>query len=722
MTYISPYSFVLAFFFTQNFFAEKLDVSTTSKESYSLPFSKFNVGNEPKEKQDTSMGTNGVHDKRALQVNENTSEVLSDLLQSSDWNTYLPYRWGYDIVSLERTDDFYTYEKLNEAITTISKFELLIERRCGTNQTQVTHTNLETNVSKIVSISTHYNATWNIIKPLVKEKVSYAKFLSEGTIDTRKRELAAFLANISHETTGGPISGNTYEWGLFFREEGENTEEPPNDYVSTNAEYPPVPGKSYHGRGPIQLSYNYNYGQASEHIFGDKTILLNNPELVSTDASISFMTAIWFWMTPQAPKPSAHDVMVGNWTPTDDEILDHRLPGLGMTANIINGGVECGLADTTHEKPQMQDRINYYKRYTGLLQVSKGLDGDETCNTCGCASMKNYANGGISESCDPQDIISIVIEEPIDGALIEDSSLGSRTIKSVYPTDKGTVSDFKLIIDNDTYTNTDLNWSPRFFKSYTIEGTVNIEDIPYMDTAVVTIYDDSNTIDCSNLEVWESKDYDGGSIVQFNDEIFRSKYYTSTEPSSTEWEKIGGCLSNVPPTLSISSTKKDANYEIKANSSDADSGLFFIDLYVNGDLKESYNPRLQISDVINSNEHDFLVVPNPTETEHKIKVITYDKYGASESKEITITTTLGLDNVSLDLFKLYPNPVNDKLIIENDISIESIKIMDIQGKEVLYKKMQNTDSIIELGHLNTGLYFLEIKTNTKKLYKKIFKK
>ena len=174
--------------------------------------------------------------------------------------------------------------------------------------------------------------------------------------------------------------------------------------------------------------------------------------------------------------------------------------------------------------------------------------------------------------------------------------------------------------------------------------------------------------------------------------------------------------------MSISSTKKDANYEIKANSSDADSGLFFIDLYVNGDLKESYNPRLQISDVINSNEHDFLVVPNPTETEHKIKVITYDKYGASESKEITITTTLGLDNVSLDLFKLYPNPVNDKLIIENDISIESIKIMDIQGKEVLYKKMQNTDSIIELGHLNTGLYFLEIKTNTKKLYKKIFKK
>ncbi len=37
--------------------------------------------------------------------------------------------------------------------------------------------------------------------------------------------------------------------------------------------------------------------------------LLNDPDLVHQDASVAFMTALWFWMTPQDPKPSCHAVM-----------------------------------------------------------------------------------------------------------------------------------------------------------------------------------------------------------------------------------------------------------------------------------------------------------------------------------------------------------------------------------------------------------------------------
>lgn len=710
------YLFIFTCFFSQDIVAEDLDTLKTNRVS-DTSSSSFIA-------ESIFVFDNVVHRIKGDQGDKkgNSTDVLNDLIQSSDWNKYLPYRWGYDIVTSIRLDDFYTYEKFKEAIATISKYELLIERRCGTNQVQVTHTNLETNVSTLVSVSTDYNAAWNINKPLVKEKVSYDKFLGEGTIASRKRELAAFLANISHETTGGPISGNTYEWGLYFKEEGENTEEPPNDYVSPSTEYPPVAGKSYHGRGPIQLSYNYNYGQASEHIFGDKNILLDNPELVSTDATVSFMTAIWFWMTPQAPKPSAHDVMVGNWVPNQDDIAGNRLPGLGMTANIINGGVECGLADTTSEKPQMQDRINYYERYTNLLDVSTDINGNDTCDTCGCASMKNYANGGITEPCDAQSIISITIEDPMDGALINDSGLAPRTVKSVYPTDKGTVSNFELKIDNDVFSDTNFNWEPRFFKSYLIQATVDINDISYKDTAVVTIYDHSNAIDCSYIEVWEAIDYVGSSVVQYKSEIFKSKYYTNTQPGSdSSWEKIGECLTNMTPTLSISSTKVGSNYEITTNSTDGDSGLFFTDLYVNGLLKESRNPRSHISEVILSDTYKFLVVPSPIETEHKITVIAYDKFGASESKEITTTTTLGIDDKVVDSFEFYPNPVNDKLVIKNDADIISIKIIDVQGKAVFQKKISNTGSTINLEHLTAGLYFLEIQTVTNKMYIKTLK-
>ena len=56
-----------------------------------------------------------------------------------------------------------------------------------------------------------------------------------------------------------------------------------------------------------------NYQQAGDAIGAD---LVGNPDLVSTDPVISFKTAIWFWMTAQSPKPSCHDVILGNWTPS----------------------------------------------------------------------------------------------------------------------------------------------------------------------------------------------------------------------------------------------------------------------------------------------------------------------------------------------------------------------------------------------------------------------
>lgn len=37
--------------------------------------------------------------------------------------------------------------------------------------------------------------------------------------------------------------------------------------------------KRYYGRGPLQLTWNYNYGQVSRAIFGDNR-LLNDPDMV----------------------------------------------------------------------------------------------------------------------------------------------------------------------------------------------------------------------------------------------------------------------------------------------------------------------------------------------------------------------------------------------------------------------------------------------------------
>jgi chitinase len=98
--------------------------------------------------------------------------------------------------------------------------------------------------------------------------------------------------------------------------------------------------------------------------------LLNQPSLVTSDGVVAFRTALWFWMTAQAPKPSAHDVMTGGWMPTSGDTAGGRLPGFGMTINIINGGLEC--QQPTNSK--VEDRVAFYQRFTTMLGTTTGAN------------------------------------------------------------------------------------------------------------------------------------------------------------------------------------------------------------------------------------------------------------------------------------------------------------------------------------------------------------
>ena len=199
---------------------------------------------------------------------------------------------------------------------------------------------------------------------------SYFPDFLKGNVETQKRELAAFLANIAQETSGGWIEapGGYFKWGLYFVEEMEDSTK--NKYADlSKLNYPPVPGKSYFGRGPKQLSWNYNYGQFSEAWFGTKDSLLQHPDWLAHDPVLSFASAIWFWMTPQFPKPSCHDIITGKWIPNANDIAKGRVPGFGATVNVINGGVECGngteLKKTTY-------RYEYYRYFCNYFNVSPG--------------------------------------------------------------------------------------------------------------------------------------------------------------------------------------------------------------------------------------------------------------------------------------------------------------------------------------------------------------
>jgi chitinase len=133
----------------------------------------------------------------------------------------------------------------------------------------------------------------------------------------------------------------------------------------------------------MQLSWNYNYGAFSQDIFNDKHVLLDDPSRVAEDPVLAYRAGLWFWMTAQAPKPSCHDVMTGNWQPSATDVSLNRIPGYGMTTNIINGGLECN--QPTNAK--VEDRVGFYRRYADILQISLTQDDEDSMY---CNDMVSY--------------------------------------------------------------------------------------------------------------------------------------------------------------------------------------------------------------------------------------------------------------------------------------------------------------------------------------------
>ncbi|KAL8479349.1 hypothetical protein ACS0TY_026276 [Phlomoides rotata] len=162
---------------------------------------------------------------------------------------------------------------------------------------------------------------------------SFPQFGTVGSSDDSKREIAAFFAHVTHET------GH-----LCYIEEING---PAGDYCDeTNTQYPCAPNKAYYGRGPIQLSWNFNYGPAGNSIGFDG---LNNPEIVATDPVISFKTALWYWMR------FCHDQIVSG-------------QGFGATIRAINGPLECDGGNPN----TVSARVEYYTQYCNQLQVDPG--------------------------------------------------------------------------------------------------------------------------------------------------------------------------------------------------------------------------------------------------------------------------------------------------------------------------------------------------------------
>ncbi|RJG40038.1 chitin-binding protein [Motilimonas pumila] len=252
---------------------------------------------------------------------------------------------------------------------------------------------------------------WDYFFPLRNEAYTYKRFLQavakfpafcQTYTDGRdseaicKRSIATMFAHFGQET-----GANAPNWvqskgvelwrqGLYYLREMYKSEDVVDGTYSAcgswqGEKWPCAPGKSYFGRGAKQLSWNYNYGQFSQAMFGDINVLLEKPELVA-DTWLNLASAVFFFVTPQPPKPSMLHVIDGTWQPNAADKAANLLPGLGATIQIINGAYECGKGGA--EDYRAANRIKYYKIFAEELNL------DITGEPLSCANMKAFATDG----------------------------------------------------------------------------------------------------------------------------------------------------------------------------------------------------------------------------------------------------------------------------------------------------------------------------------------
>ena len=124
-------------------------------------------------------------------------------------------------------------------------------------------------------------------------------------------------------------------------------------------------------------------------------------------------------------------------------------------------------------------------------------------------------------------------------------------------------------------------------------------------------------------------------------------------------------------------------------------------------------------------ETEFLVEGLEADTRYCFYVTAVnDSIESDESDEDCARTKDGesINELSSSI-NIYPNPVDNELILATELRVEEIAIYDIYGRMTTAYGLQTTDFIhtIDVADLEAGVYFVNIKTENGNIVKRFIK-
>jgi hypothetical protein len=79
----------------------------------------------------------------------------------------------------------------------------------------------------------------------------------------------------------------------------------------------------------------------------------------------------------------------------------------------------------------------------------------------------------------------------------------------------------------------------------------------------------------------------------------------------------------------------------------------------------------------------------------------------------------GIDELSLEQCKIFPNPTKGILNVQSDFNVKLIRLYDNQGKIVFSKTLNQKKTQIDVSMFEPGVYFISLEIEDKTVLRKI---
>lgn len=134
------------------------------------------------------------------------------------------------------------------------------------------------------------------------------------------------------------------------------------------------------------------------------------------------------------------------------------------------------------------------------------------------------------------------------------------------------------------------------------------------------------------------------------------------------------------------------------------------------DLVLGTSPLLDNASTFSSFGNGEIIIGLSENTTYYWQIVAYNCFGSTSSGpawSFTTGATASINDFESKLFSIFPNPVIDILNIDANVSIDFIEIVNQLGQKVLeFDGNSVFDNQINLSKLNTGIYFVKVKSGS----------